>query len=85
MAKPKKKPVSTSRNKGGKPRKYGPSDGQLCRPLSVSVPAELISRLESAADQVGIGRSAIVVAGLRQILAQSPDRLAADCGPQDRF
>ena len=75
MAKRKEKPAVESRNKCGKPRKYGPSDGQICRPLSVSVPAELIDRLESAADQVGIGRSAIVVAGLRSILAQSPDRL----------
>ena len=75
MRKPKENAVSAAKNKGGKPRKYGPSDGQICRPLSVSVPAELIDRLELAADQVGIGRSAIVVAGLRSILSQSPDRL----------
>jgi hypothetical protein len=80
MAKTKEKPATNSRNKGGKPRKYGPSDGQICRPLSVSVPAELIDRLELAANQVGIGRSAIVVAGLRQILAQTPDRLMEQIG-----
>jgi hypothetical protein len=80
MAKTKEKPATNSRNKGGKPRKYGPSDGQICRPLSVSVPAELIDRLELAANQVGIGRSAIVVAGLRAILSQTPDRLKEQIG-----
>jgi len=84
MAKRKEKPASTSRNKGGKPRKYGPADGQLCRPLSVSVPAGLIDRLEIAADQIGVGRSTIVVAAVEAILSLSPDRLREQCGPQDR-
>lgn len=78
MAKRKEKPGT----KGGKPRKYGPADGQICRPLSVSMPAGLIDRLEFVADQIGVGRSAIVVAAVESALSQSPDRLAAQCGTQ---
>lgn len=83
MAKRKGKPATESRNKGGKPRKYGPTDGQICRPLSVSVPAGLIDRLEFAADQIGVGRSQLAASLIEAGLSQSPDRLREQC-VQDR-
>lgn len=70
MGKHKEKPASTSRNKGGKPRKYGPTDGQICRPMSLSVPAGLIMRLESAAIAAGVGRSDLAVSLLESGLAE---------------
>lgn len=70
MANRKEKPATESRNKGGKPRKYGPADGQICRPLSVSVPAELIDRLDAQAAQAGVGRSTLVAGILDRWLDQ---------------
>jgi len=61
----------------GKPRLYGSGAGQLCVPLSVSVPFEVADRLRTAADQIGVSPSVIAAAGLRSILTQSQDRLAA--------
>lgn len=51
-----------------------PGEGLAVR-RSFSAPAALASRLTVAAEQVGCSESTIVVAGLRQILDQSPDRL----------
>lgn len=82
--KPKENAVSSPKTKRGKPRKYGPGTDGLCRHVGISMPAGLIDRLDVAADQTGQSRSAIVVAGLRAILAQTPDRLREQCGPQDR-
>ena len=55
----------------GQPVKYG----EPCVQVSVSMPPTLEKQLSAAADQTGQSRSAIVVAGLRSILSQSPDRL----------
>ena len=59
-------------------RKVASPDGLPAVRVSVSLPAALSARLDSAAEQIGRksgGRSAIVAAGLRSILSQSPDRL----------
>lgn len=66
------------RNGAGRPMAY-PGDGRAVR-VSFSAPPGLAARLDTAADQIGKSRSAIVVAGLEQILSQSPDRLAAQIG-----
>ena len=73
---PRKTKESTAGQRG-KPRKYGPGSAGLCRHVGISMPAGLAERLESAADQINVSRSAIVVAAVEQILSQSPDRLAA--------
>ena len=75
MAKRKEKPAAESRNKGGKPRKYGSGDGKICQPFSISAPADLILQARAAADQIGCTASDVAVAGLRLIRSQSPDRL----------
>jgi hypothetical protein len=59
----------------GKPRLYGEKDGQICRPITVSMPVELIDRLRSAADQIGVNPSIVTTAAVRAILSQSTDRL----------
>jgi len=75
MRKPKENAVSSAKNKGGKPRKYGAGDGKICQPFSISAPADLILQARNAADQIGCTASDIAVAGLRSILSRSPDRL----------
>jgi hypothetical protein len=67
--------------KRGRPVSY-PGEGRAVR-LSFSAPESLANRLSAASEQVGQSQSAIVVAGLRAILSQTPDRLAEQCGPQD--
>ena len=73
--KPKENRVSTEKKHRGKPRKYGPGTDGLCRHVGISMPAGLIDRLAAASEQTGHSQSAIVVAGLRAILSQTPDRL----------
>ena len=70
MAK-KKMEVSDKRGRG-KPRRYGV---EVCQVRGFALPPSLIKRLSAAAKQSGASQSSIVVAGLREILAQSPDRL----------
>jgi metal-responsive CopG/Arc/MetJ family transcriptional regulator len=60
----------------GQPLKYD----KPCVQVSVSMPPALEKRLSDVADQTGQSRSAIVVAGLRAILSQSPDRLREQIG-----
>jgi metal-responsive CopG/Arc/MetJ family transcriptional regulator len=69
----KEMPVKRGR---GQPLKYG----QACVQVSVSMPPELEKRLDCASEQTGQSRSAIVVAGLRAILSQTPDRLREQIG-----
>lgn len=78
--KPNENAVSSLEKNRGKPRKYGPGNAGLCRHVGISMPAGLADRLADAAKQADISRSAIVVAGLREILSQSPDRLREQCG-----
>ena len=78
--KPKENAVSSQKKNRGKPRKYGPGTDGLCRHVGISMPAGLIDRLAAAAEQTGHSQLAIVVAGLRSILSQSPDRLREQCG-----
>ena len=68
----KKKPETAkqARRGVGQPRKYG---SEICRSKSFSLPESLLARLEQVAPKHG--QSAIVAAGLRSILSQSPDRL----------
>lgn len=56
-----------------------PGEGLAVR-LSFSAPETLVKRLSAASEQVGQSQSAIVVAGLRAILSQTPDRLREQCG-----
>ena len=72
MAKRKEKQPPRAETRGRKPA-Y-PGEGMAVR-LSFSAPATLVDRLQVAAEQTGHSQSAIVVAGLRAILSQSPDRL----------
>ena len=61
--------------RGGKRNGAGrPSEGKTAR-VSFSCLPDLASQLDSAAKQTKLSKSAIVVAGLRAILSQSPDRL----------
>ncbi len=64
----------------GRPAAY-PGEGRAVR-LSFSAPESLAKRLGVAADQLGLTQSAVVVAGLRSILSQTPDRLAAQVNPR---
>ena len=73
--KPKENTASSQKKNRGKPRKYGPGTDGLCRHVGISMPAGLIDQLAAAAEQTGHSQSAIVVAGLRSILSQTPDRL----------
>ena len=72
MAKRKEKHPPWAETRGRKPA-Y-PGEGLAVR-LSFSAPATLVDRLAVASEQTGHSQSAIVVAGLRSILSQSPDRL----------
>jgi hypothetical protein len=72
MAKRKGKQPPRAETRGRKPA-Y-PGEGRAVR-SAFSAPESLIRRLETAAEQTGMSQSAIVVAGLRSILSQSPDRL----------
>ena len=72
MAKRNEKQSPRAETRGRKPA-Y-PGEGLAVR-LSFSAPATLVDRLAAAAEQTGHSQSAIVVAGLRSILSQSPDRL----------
>ena len=74
-----KKKSAENGNRGGKRDGAGrkpadPDAGPAVR-VSVSMPARLSARLDSAVGQTGASRSSIVAAALAQILAQSPDRL----------
>ena len=72
MAKRKGKQPPRAETRGRKPA-Y-PGEGLAVR-LSFSAPQTIANRQAAAADQTGHSQSAIVVAGLRSILSQSPDRL----------
>ena len=65
--------MGKSKAKLGRPEAY-PGEGRAVR-LSFSTSAAIAERLESAVKQTGTSRSAIVDAAVRQILAQSRDRL----------
>ena len=69
---PKKQTEVSDKRGRGKPRRYG---AEVCKVRGFALPPSMLDRLAAAADQTGHSQSAIVVAGLRQILAQSPDRL----------
>ena len=73
-----KKKSAENGKRGGKRdgagRKQSHPGGPAVR-VSVSMPAMVSARLDHAAQQIGVGRSAIVVAAVESILAQSPDRL----------
>jgi hypothetical protein len=79
-----KKRLLENGKRGGKRanagRKLADPGGSPAVRVSVSMPAALSTRLDSAAEQTGQSRSAIVVAGLRQILSQTPDRLREQIG-----
>ena len=79
-----KKTLQENGKRGGKRanagRKLASPDGLPAVRVSVSMPAALSARLDHAAAQTGIGRSAIVVAAVESILSQSPDRLREQCG-----
>jgi metal-responsive CopG/Arc/MetJ family transcriptional regulator len=80
MAKRKEK-QGGKRNGAGRPL-ANPEQGKAVR-VAVTMPPELFQRLDVAAKQIGRkagGRSAIVVAGLRAILSQTPDRLMEQIG-----
>jgi hypothetical protein len=62
-----------SKETRGRPASY-PGEGRAVR-LSFSAPESIAERLTAAVEQIGVSQSAIVLAGLRQILSQSPDRL----------
>ena len=68
---PKKTVVSEKRGVG-KPRRYG---SEVCQVRGFALPPSIIKRLAVAAEQADVSQSAIVVAGLRSILSQPPDRL----------
>jgi hypothetical protein len=72
MAKRKEKQPPRAETRGRKPA-Y-PGDGPAER-VSFSLPPSLCRRIETAADQIDVTRSAIVVAAVETILSQSPDRL----------
>lgn len=77
--------AATGRKKNrGKPRKYGPGKAELCRHVGISMTVDLAERLRVAAKQMGVSRSAVVVAAVRAALAQSPDRLAAEVASSGR-
>jgi hypothetical protein len=57
MGKPKGKRGSQDKRGPGKPRKYGAGDGQICVPLTISVPRWIRDWLDEEPE----GRSAAVV------------------------
>jgi hypothetical protein len=61
----------------GRPMKYG---NEYCARMTFSIPSDLRDRLVRASKQTGLSVSAIVVAGLRAILSQTPDRLREQIG-----
>ena len=69
---PKKKTDVSDKRGRGKPRRYG---DEVCRVRGFALPPSMLAQLAAAARQTKRSQSAIVVAGLRQILAQTPDRL----------